>query len=118
MQPHKNHKGKEQENFCSSFKEDEHALILADPFPKNQISNPLVYKHPGQPRNCDGVAFGNGLSGRLLSCCALRPSAFGIYKIRRIITFLLIWWVVSWEELTLQTSVDCDMCGQLTDCKH
>ena len=72
-----------------------------------------MYKHPGQPRQCDGVESGDGLSGRLLSCCPLRPSAFGISKIRRIITYLLVWWVISWEEIILQASVDCDMCGQV-----
>ena len=113
MQPRNNHNEKEQENSCSSFEEDEHTIILADPLPKNQSSHPLVYKHPGQPRKCDGVELGSGLSGRLLSCCPSRPSAFGMSKIRRIITFLLTWWVVSLEELTLQTSVDCDMCEQL-----
>ena len=58
------------------------------------------------------VESGECLSGRLLSCCLLHPSAFNSSKVRRVLTFLLVSWIITWGEIVLQASFDYHMCGQ------
>ena len=118
--PSKNQIQNKQDKVCSTFPKcfEQNLQCLQTVMQITQATSQI--NRLNQPRKlCLAIyggwsgdaASGNGLSGRLLSCCLLHPSALCAPKVRRSLTFLLVSWIIIWREIVLQAFSDYHMCG-------